>query len=172
MVGTGGSNPPGLKVAHGSGFYGAPKLEMTTMTIRVLKSNESFSPQVKITGKKAQVQWSVKKDKSEKSPRFAIATELDFSAVSAEELMTLAIRPVVIELQRQWRELAATKGSTATTVNPFKTVNVKTAIVDATRKTADPVARAKAAMSKLSDKERAAILAAFQASVQAGKKSA
>lgn len=139
------------------------------MSIRQLKNGETFSPDVKINGKKAVVTWSVKKDKDEKSPRYVIVTELDFTGVSPADMMKLAIRPVTIELQRQWREAAAVKGSTATTVNPFVTVNVQNAVVNAARRTADPVARATAMFAKLTPAQRLAIAATF---VSAAKRTA
>lgn len=140
------------------------------MTIRVLKSDETFSPSATVSGKKVAVKWTVKKDKNEKSPRYVVETTLDFSGVSQDELTLLAVRPIVIELQRQWRELATAKGSTATTVNPFASVNVKSAIVDATRRTADPAARAKSLLAKLSPAERKAIMAAFAAEQKPARK--
>lgn len=132
-----------------------------TMTIRILKSTDQFSPSVKVTGKKVDATWSVKKDKNEKSPRFAIATQFDFSACSNEEIISLAMKAVVIEVQRQWRDMANTKGSQVTTVNPFKTVNVKTAIIDATRRTASPMAKVSSLLNKLSPAERKALIASL-----------
>ena len=140
------------------------------MTIRTLKDTDTFSTSFNYdaTKKHATVEFSVRA--SEKEPRHAMKCDFDYSTLSQAELVELANRAVVIDLQRQWRVLAATKGSTARTVNPFAKVNVKAAIVDAARKSADPKTKAFNALNKLSDSERAALLAELQAMQKAANK--
>lgn len=134
------------------------QLEME-MTIRELKKDETFSTTLTINGKIVNATWSVRKN--EDGPRYAVTSKFDFGAVSTTELYELAMRSVIIDVQRQWRILANAKGSTATRVNPFATVNVKTAVIDAGRKTADPKTRASNLLAKLSEAERKAVLAMF-----------
>ena len=142
------------KVPIGNGA-GRNFLEMK-MSIRKMTATDKLA-ETKINGKKAVVNWSVKADGEKTTPRYMLTSTFDFSGCSDAEILSLALKSVVIEAQRQWRDLANTKGSTATTVNPFATVNVKSAIVDATRRTADPVARATAMAKKLTPEQIAAI---------------
>jgi len=132
------------------------------MSIRKLAADAEFSPVTKVTGKIVAITRTVKTDKDAKF-RYELTCSLDFGTCSAEEILELATRSAWIDIQRQWRELAGTKGSTATTVNPFAKVNVKTAIVDATRKSGprDPKVTAANALAKLSPAERAALIAQF-----------
>lgn len=131
--------------------------------IKLLKSDETFSPSHVFDAVKNTDNVSFAVRATESAPRYALTSTLDFSACSKEEILELAARTVIIDLQRQWRVLANTKGSTATTVNPFAKVNVKTSIVDAGRKSATPVSKAVNALNKLSDAEREAIIRELQA---------
>lgn len=131
------------------------------MTIRLIKSDETFSTTCNVDTAKKTVTATYGVRKTDKSPRYALTSAFDFSGVSQAELLELAIRGVIIDTQRQWRVLANAANSTAERVNPFASVNVKTAIIDASRKTADPVTKAVNALNKLSPAERAAILKAL-----------
>jgi hypothetical protein len=139
------------------------------MTIRTLKDSDTFSSSFDYNEKTkhALVEFSARAKDGE--PRYAMKCDLDYSTLSHVELVELANRSVVIDLQRQWRVLAATKGST---VNPFARVNVKSAVVDASRRVASPATRAASALTKMSAKERADMLAALQAMVAEDKKPA
>ena len=133
------------------------------MTIKTIKDTETFSSTFEFDPKTkhAQVAFSVRA--KEGDPRHVLTCDIDYSKCSQAEIMELAQRAVTIDLQRQWRVLAATKGSTAKTVNPFAKVDVKTAVIDATRKAATPMSRAMSALSKMSAAEKAELLKALQA---------
>jgi hypothetical protein len=140
------------------------------MTIRTLKDSDTFSSSFDYNEKTkhALVEFSARAKDGE--PRHAMKCDLDYSTLSHVELVELANRSVVIDLQRQWRVLAATTGSTARTVNPFARVNVKSAVVDASRKVASPVTRVAKGLTLISAKERADMLAALQLMVAEDKK--
>lgn len=134
--------------------------------IKLLKTDETFSPSHVFDAAKKTDNASFAVRATESAPRYALTSLLDFSACTQEEILEMAARTCIIDLQRQWRVLANTKGSTATTANPFARVNVKTAIVDAGRKSATPVSKAANAVNKLSDAEKKALIAELQAQMQ------
>lgn len=142
------------------------------MTIRTLKNDETFSSKFDYNEKTGHVLCAFTVRPSEKELRHVLECDVDYSKLSKPELIELAHRGVVIDLQRNWRTLAATKGNTVRTVNPFAKVDVKSAVVDASRKVATPITRASSAISKMTAKERADMLAMLQAAVAADKKPA
>lgn len=156
---------PATRARAGSRIVQSTTTMKAPTMIKLLKSDETFSTgHVFDAAKKTDhVTFSVRA--TEKGPRYALTSTLDFSACSPEEILELAARTCVIDLQRQWRVIANTKGSTATTVNPFQRVNVKTAIVDNSRKTASPVSKAANAVNKLSEAEKRALIAELTASM-------
>lgn len=88
---------------------------------------------------------------------------LDFSGCSMEEILRLASRPVVIGLQRRWNTIAGSDMSKATVPGLFATVDVKRDIVDASRQSAPPAAKASKLVDKLSPQEKAALIEKLQA---------
>ena len=91
--------------------------------------------------------------------KILIETELDFSDCTTTDLTRLATKHVVIWLQREFRNAdGKTQGDAA---RWERKVNVKTELVAAERKTADPMAKANAALAKLSDEERAELLKSY-----------
>lgn len=133
------------------------------MSIRKIATDETFSGSTVIQpgGKIVAAKFSVRK--SETSDRYELNCKLDFSACSQTDLLELATRTCVIDLQRQWRVAANVPNSTAMKTNPFAAVNVKTAIVETTRSTGTPMQRAVSAMNKLSTAERSAMLKMLEA---------
>lgn len=133
------------------------------MSIRVIKSDETFSGSTVVQpgGKIVNAKFSARK--SDKGDRYELNCKLDFSSCSPTDILELATRTCVIDLQRQWRVAANAPNSKATSTNPFAAVNVKTAIVDATRATGTPMQRAVSALGKLSAAEREAILKSLTA---------
>lgn len=133
------------------------------MTITKIAKDATFSASTTVMpgGKAVGVTFSARK--SENSDRYAVTSQLDFSECSQSDILELATKTCIIDLQRQWRVLANAPNSTATTRNPFEKVNVKKAIVESTRSTGTPVQRATSALAKLSPTERAAIMKALQA---------
>jgi alkyl hydroperoxide reductase subunit AhpC len=142
----------------------------TTMSIRTIKDTETFSPTATYVPATKLMTATFSVRPSDKEPRHVLSCVIDYSKLSPTELVELAHRSVVIDLQRQWRVLASVKGNTARTVNPFARVDVKSAIVDAARKVATPAARASNALTKMSAKERADLLAALQSMVASDKR--
>lgn len=156
MAVTGPVPPPGPITPPSGGME-------TTMSIRTIKDTDTFSSTFDYDAKSkhATVEFSVRAKDGE--PRHVLKCDIDYSGLSQVELVELAQRGVTIDLQRQWRVLAATKGSTARTANPFAKVNVKAAIVDASRKVATPMSRAMSALAKMTAKEKEELLKALQA---------
>lgn len=144
----------------------------TTMTITKIAKDATFSGSTTVMpgGKNVTAKFSVRK--SENSDRYELTSNLDFSTCSQSDILELATKTCIIDLQRQWRVQANSPNSKATIINPFQKVNVKSAIVDATRSTGTPVQRAASALSKLSTAERKAIMAALMAELEPAKKQA
>lgn len=127
------------------------------MTIRKIATDETFSASTTVQpgGKIVNAKFSVRK--TENDPRFELVCKLDFSACSATDILELATKTCVIDLQRQYRIRANTPNHNIT-VNPFAAVNVKSAIVDATRSTGTPMQRASSSMLKLNRQEQIDVL--------------
>lgn len=87
---------------------------------------------------------------------------LDFSKCSREDILRLACRPVVIALQRQFNVIAKSDLSRAVAPGMFACVDVKNDIVDASRKSAPPMAKASRLASKLSPEAKAILIAQLQ----------
>lgn len=128
------------------------------MTITKISKDATFSPSTVVQPDNKHVHAKFSARKSDQGDRFELVCNLDFSDCSQSDILELATKTCVIDLQRQWRVAANVPNSTATTRNPFATVNVKTAIVESTRTTGTPMQRAVSALGKLSPAERAAIL--------------
>lgn len=144
-----------------------------TMSIRKMTKDETFSGSVNVQPGNKIVVAKFSARKSDKGERFELLCKLDFTACSQIDILELATRTCVIDLQRQWRVAANAPNSKAMTVNPFATVNVKTAIVDTTRSSGTPTQRAVSALNKLNDKERDEMLALLQKDKETrGKKTA
>lgn len=89
--------------------------------------------------------------------RYQVVSTVDFTDVTAEEMMALASRTIVIDAQRQFRVLAAENLNEATKPDAWAKISVRE-FLDRDRKDVDPKTRALNAMKKLSPEERAAIL--------------
>lgn len=92
-----------------------------------------------------------------------VSSVLDFSECSREEILRLASKPVVIALQRRWNVLAGSDLAKATAPGMFAHVNVKKDVVDAARQSAPPSAKAAKVVEKLTQAEKAELLAKLQA---------
>lgn len=143
------------------------------MTITKISKDATFSPSTVVQPDNKHVHAKFSARKSDQGDRYELVCNLDFSACSQSDILELATKTCVIDLQRQWRVAATAPNSTATTRNPFAMVNVKTAIVEATRTTGTPMQRAISAFGKLSASERAAIIKSLNAeTAQPAKKTA
>lgn len=129
------------------------------MTIRKLSTDEKLSNSTSSNGKTVKAVFGVRASEASQT-RFALTCELDFSNVSMEELMQLASKSVIIDVQRQWR-VAHIDDKQEPTKNEFAKVDVKKQIIDATRKSADPLAKVKAALGGMSPEAIAALLAEY-----------
>lgn len=127
------------------------------MTIRKIATDETFSASTVVQpgGKTVHAKFSVRK--TENDPRFELLCKLDFSTCSQTDILELATKICVIDLQRQYRVRANSTGHDYNH-NPFALVNVKSAIVENTRSTGTPMQRAVSSMTKLSAAERAEII--------------
>ena len=128
--------------------------------IRKLAKDEAASTKMEVRGKTVSAVFSARKDK-DAADRYSIETELNFGNCSNEEILELAARIVLIDLQRQWRAVAKGNMSAATKDGTFAKVDVKTEVVDAARKGADPTTKVVNVLDKMSDAERNAILAKY-----------
>lgn len=129
------------------------------MTIRKLSTDEKLSTSTSIKDTTCTATFGVRASEAS-TTRFALTCKLDFSGCSREELIALASKSVIIDVQRQWR-VAHIDDKTDPKSNEFATVDVKKSIVDATRKTADPMAKVKSALSGMSPEAVAALLAEY-----------
>lgn len=83
----------------------------------------------------------------------------DFADVTEEEVMELAVRTLVIDAQRAWRNMSAADRSK----NAERTIRVREMLDAAkTRGTGDPVKRAASLASKMTDEEREELLRLLQ----------
>lgn len=131
------------------------------MSIRKLNKDEKLSNSTSIVNSTATAVFKVRRSESS-DEAFVLTCKLDFSTCSQDEILALATRTAIIDIQRQWRVAHVTeKGDPKS--NEFATVNVKSQVVDSQRKTADPLAKAKSLLDKLSPTERAALLASLKA---------
>lgn len=101
--------------------------------------------------------------KNEKAPRYVKESTFDFSDVSREQLLLLAMYGVKVKTQSLLRDM-----SDPAYLNPatLRDVNVLRDVVNAQRAPADPATAAKRALSKMSRDEIAAILAEYGVSEQ------
>lgn len=127
--------------------------------LRTIEDAEKFSPTVKhLDAGRLEVRFAVRPDENSKQ-RFECVTVFDFRTASPAEVQALAVRACVIETQRKWRTAARTNLGDARKSAQWSTVDVKSDIVDAARKSADPVAKAWSALGKLSTDDAIATLA-------------
>lgn len=136
-------------------------------SIRKLSSTEKFSSSQVLADKLNTVTFAVRPEKDSQS-NYALTCALDFSTVTNEELITLATRAIVIDLQRKWR-VSHAGDKTEPTTNEFATVDVHKMITETTKgKPANPAAKAKKALDLLSPEARKALLDEYLKSI-AGK---
>lgn len=135
--------------------------------IRKLSATEKFSASQVINGKANTVSFAVRPEKDSQA-NYVLTCALDFSSVTDDELITLATRAIVIDLQRKWR-VAHAGDKTEPTTNEFATVDVHKMLTETTKgKPANPAAKAKKALDLLSPEARKALLDEYLASI-AGK---
>lgn len=129
--------------------------------IRKLSKDETATTSLTVSGRLANAKFYVKPSKAS-SDQYEIAAAIDFAKCSPEEILRLAARTVVIDLQRRFRsDIAGDADSKKRAMDQatWDAVDVKSAIVDAARRSADPVAKARKSLEKLDDATRAALLA-------------
>jgi len=142
------------------------------MSVRQIVKDEKFSTSAKVDGKKVRAIFACKQNETT-GTRYAVTSTLDFNGVSAEDILTLATRSVIIDLQRQWRVKANVDLKTATNPQFMSNVDVQKQVVEsAPRKSAEPVSTAKSKFMKLSHAEQVAFLAEMNARVAPTTKAA
>lgn len=132
------------------------------MAIKTLTRDESAERSTTTEGKIVHVTRTVK-PKSDSEVRYVVEWNIDFDGVTNQELLQLAARGVVIDIQRLFRA-ASDKERESFGKRNFSVRE----LLDTTRerKTADPATRAKNAVAKLSDEEKAALIADLQKSLK------
>lgn len=125
--------------------------------MRTLTKDENANRAISIDGKNVKCVHTVKTGRDE-PVRYELTWTFDFGEVNADELLELAVRNVLIRTQQDWR---AAKDRMKEEKWDNKTFSVR-GILDETRKSADPFARAKAAAGKLSKEEREALIKELQ----------
>lgn len=111
----------------------------------------------------------VKDEGRDSKVRYQMAFALDFSGASQAELVDLAATTCRIAIQDEWRRSQAKDRFNGALWE--KTWNVKSEIIDATRKprTIDPFAAAMAGLSTFSPEQVAALVKALAEKQQKGK---
>ena len=132
--------------------------------ITKVANGETATTALNVTGKVANATFYVKPSKTA-TDQYKIPAALDFANCSQEEILRLAARTVVIDLQRKFR--SDIQGDTeskkrAMDAATWAKVDVKSSIVDAARRAADPVAKVRNSIAKLDDATRRALLAELQ----------
>lgn len=136
-------------------------LPTTTATLRLIPEDETFSPTMTpVQGEPGLVdaRYAVRPDEKSED-RYEVTTRFDFRGCSPVEVQLMAAKHAVIVSQRNFRIAAKTDKNAALRPDQWRNVNVKVDIIDAARATADPMAKAKSAVSKLSSDERKALFA-------------
>lgn len=135
--------------------------------LKQIGRDETFSKSCTVTGKVAAVNFSFKPADTADAPRYAVTANIDFANVKEVELIELACRPVIIDIQRKMRVGYAAGGlKRAETLNDntWKHVSVREMLdAETTRTAAPPVAIVKRNLDKLSAAERKEMIAALVA---------
>jgi hypothetical protein len=108
-------------------------------------------------GSKSKIEYTFKLKDGDKD-RYQVATTLDWTGVTEEQLKDLAIATIRIALQRNLRAM----GLKALDQSVYAEVNVLKDIIETQREVADNVTKASRALQKLTDAERKAIIAQLQ----------
>lgn len=130
--------------------------------LRKIGVDETFSASIKhLEPGRVEARFAVRPDEKT-DDRYEVISVYDFRATSPAETQALAMRACVIETQRKWRTAAKVNLANAMNAAQWSAVNVKTDVVDAARKSANPVVKAKLAIIK-SGLTKAELLAMLQA---------
>ena len=133
--------------------------------IRKIGKDDTASTKITVAGKNVTAVYTCRKDK-DAADRYSVQSTLDFSNCSQDEILEMAARTIVIDLQRQWRTLAKNNLANATKAGTFASINVKQDVVEAARKATDPAIKVVSALDKMSDAEREAVLARYAQTVK------
>lgn len=122
---------------------------------KLLKTEHATrSMHVKLADNTVKVSATVRPD-GNTSDRYQMEFTLDFTNASPEEMFELASRSAIIAYQAQWRRAKEAYRMDASKWE--RTIDVKAEILDAERRSADPMAKMLTLMNKLSDDEKEAI---------------
>lgn len=133
------------------------------MTIKTLTKTDAAERSTTVSGERVHTIRTVKPDK-DAVDRYVTEWTFDFEGVTHDELLTLATRATVIDTQRVWR----TAKDRMSDAWGKRTISVRE-MLDAERKAggaADPATRAKNAVGKMTDAEKAELLKFLQNSMK------
>lgn len=131
------------------------------MSVKKLNGDAEFSRATKIVSKdRVEITRSVRAKKDAKE-FFAVTTTFDFANVSRDDLLALALDASWISYQAQMRAWMAENPKGIPTVPTV--IDVQAVIVESARKAADPAARARNAVAKLTPEQKKALLAELRA---------
>lgn len=128
------------------------------MAIKQIGKDETAKRDFVVNGKMVAVTHTVRPNR-ETDNRYNLTWNVDFAGVTDAEVLELAARTIVIRLQHEWRQA---KNKMDEKVWQNATFKVR-AVLDESRKTADPLTKAEGLIGKLSAAEKAQLLKLLQA---------
>lgn len=131
------------------------------MSIRLIKTDEKFSPSVTVNGKKSFAKYAVRKNENA-GERYELSTVFDFTGVTEAELIEMATKGLVVDTQRVWRVAVASKEGSADALKGkgFEDIGVRK-LLDSprARSSAPATVKAKKLIDGMSAAEKAELLA-------------
>lgn len=132
-------------------------------TLRLIGADETFSPSTRMLEPgRWETRYAVKADEKS-TDRYEVVTVYDFRSTSPTEVQELALKHCRIDTQRKFRDAAKLNRIEALKAANWAAVDVKSGIVDAARKSADPAAKVMSAVLKnaasMNAEQRAALIA-------------
>lgn len=119
-----------------------------------IPSGEQATLSTTIKGGVATVVFTVKPNGDKDAPRFNLTQAFDFSNVTENELIALAVRPLRIDVQSQWR---ASKDKMDADVWQNRKWSVRE-MLDQTRQKGDPTQKVLKAAERMNKAERMALM--------------
>lgn len=139
------------------------------MSIRKTAKDEVFSPSYKAEGDKVTASFGCKFNME--GDRFALTSVLDFTGVTKEELLEMAAREPVAEIQRLWRLQYAADRATATTKNTNAVFSVRSYLDSPRKRTAAPaLQKANKLIKELKPEEQMEVVGTSIAAMSAEQK--
>jgi len=141
------------------------------MSIRKTLKDEVFSPSYRADGEKVTATFGCKFNME--GERYALTSVLDFSGVTKEELLEMAAREPVAEIQRLWRLQYAADRQTATTKNTNSVFSVRSFLDSPRKRTAAPaLQKANKLIKELKPEEQSEVVSTAIGQMSAEQKAA